>query len=154
MTALRPISAVARKSPIAASKRGRSTRNESCPASDGKDVEFDLRAGGPQPGIDLALLVDGEQNVGFDTDHERPDVPQTSERRLERATVLREVELIHRLREREKAIRVEDLRETLGLVLEIGLDLESRLRRAPEPRRPRPPVAVQTACRIPARRDR
>src|SRR5688572_29255560 len=38
--------------------------------------------------------------------------------------MLREIELVHRARKCQEAIRVEDLRETLRLVLEIGLDLE------------------------------
>ena len=38
--------------------------------------------------------------------------------------MLREIELVHRARKGQEAIRVEYLRETLRLMLEIGLDLE------------------------------
>ena len=63
--------------------------------------------------------------------------------------MLREIELVHRARQCQEAVRVEDLRETLRLVLEIGLDLERGVgrrpaRRAPATRR-RPKRCVELA---------
>jgi len=84
---------------------------------------------------DLPLLVDREQEVGLDADHERPLRADPAQARLHRAPVLGDVEEVHGARKIEVAVRVEGARELLGVHLEVGLDLELG---AEHLRRPRP----------------
>ena len=90
-----------------------------------KGVKLDPRTGRLEADPDLPLLVDRKQDVGLYADHQRVHGAETGKRRGDRAAVLREIELVHCARQGEKAVRVEDLRETFRLVVEIGLDFEA-----------------------------
>ncbi len=70
-----------------------------------------------------ALLLEREEEIGLDADHEdaRADARHGF---LERSAVLGGVEEVHRAREVQVRVRVERRHEAVGVALEVRLDLE------------------------------
>ena len=136
----------ARKPPIAGSKRARSTRNESCPAADGKAWNSTVRTGGPQARRDLTLLVHREQDVGLHADHERVASPATARtrRRASRRARARSNSSIA-CDSVQEAVRVEDLGESLAPGARDTTRLRTAVRRAPDCAAPRARVAGRIA---------
>ena len=96
----------ARKSPIRPGRSGPCRPGTSRgPGSRRAAANVTSRPARAQHGRDLLLLVEREQEVGLDADHQRPPRADAGEARLHRAAVLGHVEQVHRARQVEVAVR-------------------------------------------------